>query len=78
MTSINNELYLQVRIANEYKRRHNLSSEQFLQLDRKYDILHILETGYEPFHLTGDEGILDEIDTIVAGHSTDERKAPPV
>jgi hypothetical protein len=74
MASINNELYLQVRIANEYKRRHNLSSEQFLELDRKYDILHILETGYEPFHLTGDEGILDEIDTIVAARNTAEGK----
>ncbi|GHV37968.1 hypothetical protein FACS1894187_16000 [Synergistales bacterium] len=65
MTSINNELYLQVRIVNEYKRRHNLTTEQFLRLDYKYDILHMLEIGYEPFHLMGDEGILDEIDTIV-------------
>jgi hypothetical protein len=68
MNSINNELYLQVRIANKYKRRHNLTPEQFLRLDRECNILHILEIGYEAFHLTGDEGILDEIDAIVSEH----------
>jgi hypothetical protein len=57
---------MQVRIANEYKRRHNLTPEQFLLLDRECNILHILEIGYESFHLTGDDGILDEIDKIVA------------
>jgi hypothetical protein len=31
-----------------------------------YHILHFLEVGYEPFHLTGDEGVLDELDEIVA------------
>jgi hypothetical protein len=62
---IDNELYLQVRIAHKYMKKHNLTAEEFLEHDRKYDILYFLEIGYEPFHLTGDEGILNELDAIV-------------
>ena len=47
--------------------RHNLSPEDFLTLDNQKDILGFLRMGYEPFHLTGDEGILDELDTYVYG-----------
>jgi hypothetical protein len=46
-------------------RRHNLTPLQFVEMDKKYKLLHLLEIGYEPFHLTGDEGVLDELDEIV-------------
>ena len=39
---------------------------QFIEMDKQYHILHLLEVGYEPFHLTGDEGVLDELDEIIA------------
>ena len=45
--------------------RHNLTPLQFVERDKQYHILHFLEIGYEPFHLTGDEGVLDELDAIV-------------
>ncbi|MDR1532003.1 MAG: hypothetical protein LBS62_07440 [Clostridiales bacterium] len=45
---------------------HNLTIEQFRKLDHERDILTFLEIGYEPYHLTGDKGVLDEIDEIVA------------
>ena len=63
---LDNVLYLQVRVAHKYMKRHNISIEEFRQQDYDYDILGFLEVGYEPYHLTGDEGILDEIDEIVA------------
>ena len=53
---------MQTHIARLYRKRHNLGIREFLDLDRKVDILGFIEIGYEPFHLTGDEGILDEID----------------
>ena len=37
-------------------------------LDAKIDILGFLRLGYEPFHVTGDEGILDELDAYVFGN----------
>jgi hypothetical protein len=49
--------------------RHKLSPEDFLAIDAQKDILGFLRIGYEPFHLTGDEGILEELDAYVYGKS---------
>ena len=62
---LNKVLYLQTEIAHLYMKRHNLNPAQFLELDRKYGILEFLETGYEPFHLTGSEGVLDEVEEYI-------------
>ena len=62
----NDVAYFQVGIARKYMRRHKLTPLQFVEIDKQYQILHFLEIGYEPFHLTGDEGVLDELDGIVA------------
>ena len=70
MRKFNDVAYYQAGIARKYMRRHNLTSLQFVEKDKKYNILHFLEIGYEPFHLTGDEGVLDEIDEIVAEQHT--------
>jgi hypothetical protein len=66
MATIDDSLYLTVRLARKFMERHGLSVQQFLDLDRECGILSFLEAGYEPFHLTGDEGILDELDAYVA------------
>jgi len=66
MRKFNSVAYYQVGIARKYMRRHNLTPLQFVERDKQYRILHFLEIGYEPFHLTGDEGVLDELDEIVA------------
>jgi len=66
LTGINNRIYLQVMITHMYMNKHNLTPEQFLELDEKYGILHFLDIGYEPYHLTGSEGVLAEIEEIIA------------
>jgi hypothetical protein len=53
---------MQTQIARLYRQRHNMSIREFLELDRKVNILGYIERGYEPFHLTGEEGILNEVD----------------
>ena len=45
--------------------RHNLTPEQFLVLNKEKDILGFLHDSYEPFHLTGDDGVLEELDSYV-------------
>ena len=65
MSGINGELYLIVEIAHLYMRRHNLTPEQFLEHDKEYNIIHFLDIGYEPYHLTGSEGVLAEIEEII-------------
>lgn len=62
----NDVAYFQTGIARKYMQRHNLTPMQFVEKDKQYHILHFLEIGYEPFHLTGDEGVLDELDEIIA------------
>ncbi|MCL2322197.1 MAG: DUF3791 domain-containing protein [Oscillospiraceae bacterium] len=58
-------LYMQVEMANLYMERHNLSPDEFLERDEKYNILEFIKEGYEPFHLTGNEGILMEIQDYI-------------
>ncbi|GHU43343.1 hypothetical protein FACS1894111_08780 [Clostridia bacterium] len=65
---INQVAYLQAEIANEYMRQHKLKPIEFVELDRKYGILHFLEIGYEPFHLTGTQGVVDEVDDFIRTH----------
>jgi len=57
--------YLQAHFARLFMERHGLSAKDFLDLNRKKDILGFLRLGYEPFHLTGDEGVLEELDDYV-------------
>jgi hypothetical protein len=63
--NINNTLYLQAEIANEYMRQHNLTPQEFVELDKKHDILRFLEIGYEPFHLTGTQGVIEEVEDYI-------------
>ena len=59
--------FLQIHISRLFMERHGLSPDVFLELDAKKDILGFLRLGYDPFHVTGDEGILEELDTYVYG-----------
>jgi len=36
-----------------------------LELDERSDLLGFLEDGYEPFHLTGVDGIMDEVEQYI-------------
>ena len=60
-------LYMQIRASNLYRKAHNMTIEEFLELDRKTDLLSFIAKAYEPFHLTGDPGILEEIDDYISG-----------
>jgi len=63
--AVNQVLFLQIEIANEYMKRYNISIDEFNELDDKYAILEFIEAGYEPFHLTGNEGIIEEINEYI-------------
>ena len=59
--TLNPIVYMQVEIANLYMQKHNLSARDFVALDEKYKILDFIAEGYEPFHLMGNQGILNEV-----------------
>jgi hypothetical protein len=58
-------LFLQADVSNEYMRRHDLTPREFVELDKKYNILRFLEIGYEPFHLTGTQGVVEEVEDYI-------------
>jgi hypothetical protein len=74
--SLNQVAHLQTEIAHAYMRRHHLSPSEFVDINRKYGILRFLELGYESFHLTGTQGVVDEVEQFVAeqqtSHSTEQ------
>lgn len=62
---INQVVYLQFLVANQYMRKHNITPHEFLELDKKCDLLGFLEDGFEPLHLTGVDGIMDEVEKYI-------------
>jgi len=66
---LNHILYMQIRVSNLYRKAHNMSISDFLRLDHNIDVLSFIADAYEPFHLTGDPGILDEVDDYVRSAS---------
>lgn len=62
---LNQVAHLQTEIAHAYMRKSNLSPSDFVDLDYKYGILRFIEDGYEPFHLTGTDGVIDEVEDYV-------------
>ena len=58
-------LYMQIRVANLYRNAHDMSINDFIKLDQKTELLSFVAAAYEPFHLTGDLGILEEVDDYV-------------
>jgi hypothetical protein len=60
-------LYMQIRVANLYRKARQMSIDDFLKLDRETDLLSFIAVAYESFHLTGDPGILEEVDDYARG-----------
>jgi hypothetical protein len=62
---LNQVAHLQTEVAHTYMRERNIKVKDFIDLDLKYGILRFIENGCEPFHLTGTQGIIDEIDDYI-------------
>ena len=58
-------LYMQIRVANLYRNAHHMSISDFIKLERETNLLPFVADAYEPFHLMGDQGILDEVEDYV-------------
>ena len=58
-------VHMQVTMCHYLINRWGISPHKFVELDKQYSILHLIREGYYPFHLTGDEGIAEEIESFV-------------
>ena len=64
--NLDQETYLQIQISNLYIRKHKITPQEFVKLDNECDVLSFLLDGYEPFHLTGPQGVLREVEDYIA------------
>jgi hypothetical protein len=62
---LNQVAHLLTEIVHAYMRERNINIAEFIDLDRRYNIIRFIETGYEPFHLTGTQGVIDEVDDYI-------------
>lgn len=62
---LNQVAHLQTEVAHAYMRERNLKPADFVAIDNKYGILRFIEIGFEPFHLTGTQGVVDEVEDFI-------------
>jgi hypothetical protein len=62
---VNRAIILQVSMMYYLVNRWKKSFNEFFELDKKYSILRLIRDSYEPFHLTGEEGIAIEIENHI-------------
>jgi len=62
---LNQVAHLQTEVAHAYMRERNLKPSDFVDLDHRFGILRFIEEGYKLFHLTGTQGVIDEVDDYV-------------
>ncbi len=63
---INNTIYLMFHITECYTWKHNLTKEEFLELDKKCDILGYVSECPDVFDSLTDDEMMEEIDRYVS------------
>ncbi|MCL2152979.1 MAG: DUF3791 domain-containing protein [Oscillospiraceae bacterium] len=58
----------------KWKDRQNLKPADFVELDLRYGILLFIENGYERFHLTGTQDVIDELDDYIRSQHEQRQK----
>ncbi|MDR0991394.1 MAG: DUF3791 domain-containing protein [Ruminococcus sp.] len=64
--AVNRITHLQTEIAHLYMRRNGLTPAEFIAEDDKYGILRFIASGYEPFHVTGSDSVVEELENFIA------------
>lgn len=63
---LNNTIFLMYVVTNNYCKKHDLSTEDFLKLDEKYAILNYVAECPDVFDSMTDEEMVDEIEQYVS------------
>lgn len=63
---LNNTIFLMYLVTNNYCRKYNLSTEDFLKLDEKYEILNYVAECPDVFDSMTNEEMVDEIEQYVS------------
>lgn len=63
---LNNSIFLMFVASEHYKKSHHLSSAQFLDLDRKYEILNYIVECPDVFDNMSESEMVEEIEQYVS------------
>lgn len=63
---LNNTIFLMYLVTETYKKKHSLSSREFLALDKKYDILNYVSECPDIFDSMNKQEMVEEIDQYVS------------
>ena len=65
---LNNTIYIMYLVTENYKKSHSLTTEQFLDLDQKYNIIHFVGECPDIFDSMNKNEMIEEIDQYVANY----------
>lgn len=65
---LNNTIYIMYLVTESYKSSHSLTSEQFLTLDKKYNIINFIGNCPDIFDSMTSEEMVKEIDEYVEAY----------
>ncbi|SKB01291.1 Protein of unknown function [Caloramator quimbayensis] len=57
---------IQTQVIEAYRRKHSLSAEEIAEVISKYNLSKFIQDNYELLHLTGVDGIVEEIEVYIA------------
>ena len=65
---LNNTIYIMYLVTEYYKKAHLLSTEQFIDLDHKYNIINFVGECPDIFDSMNNTEMVEEIDQYVAAY----------
>ena len=65
---LNNTIFLMFLVTKNYCKAHNISPEEFLELDDKYEIINYVSECPDIFDPMTDEEMVKEIEEYVSGY----------
>lgn len=63
---MNNTIFLMYLVTENYRKGHGLTIDEFLDLDRKYDIINYVAECPDIFDSMSNEEMISEVDQYVA------------
>ncbi len=63
---LNNTIYLMYVITRQYCRTYNMSTEEFMELDKKHNILHYISECPDVFDCMTRAEMVEEVDKLCA------------
>ena len=65
---LNNTIYIMYLVTESYKKAHSLSTEQFIDLDQKYNIINFVGECPDIFDSMNNHEMVEEIDQYIAAY----------